>query len=148
MNTTSVTSFQLTKLFLKSISVNYMIWSEELYFYLKDFGVREKLCRRIARSRAMFAVGKLEHKRIDVFGHIQGIEHAFALYCAYIRHEKTRYDDFCAEVSKELCEGPLEKDVLRSLWKMRCPTDYELYKNKCASLRNALLQKYDSEFTY
>ncbi len=147
MNTIT-TSDQLTKLYLKSVVTNHRLWAEELYCYLKDFGVREKLCRRIARSKAMFALDRLAQKRIDIFSHIQSVEHAFALYCAYIRHEKTSYDEFCAEVSKYLCEGPLDKDILRTLWKLQRPDDYEIYKNKCVPLRNALLEKYDSKFAY
>lgn len=148
MNVIASTTDELTKVYRKSISAIYKIWAEELYIYLKEFGIDKSECKIIAICRASFVAETFGRMRHDAFAHIQSIEHAFAIYCAHIRHSETNYDDFCSEISKYLCDGPMDKVALRSLWKKNYRKDYDYYENKCNLLRKKLQRRYDLELVF
>jgi len=147
MNTIATKKDELTKIYRKSISANYKIWAEELYFYLKEFDIDKSECRIIAICKASFVAETFKRMRKGAFAHIQSLEYAFAIYCAHIRHSETNYDDFCAEVSKRFRED-IDKDTLLNLWQKCYRADYDYYKHKCAILRNKVQERYNVQLVY
>ena len=139
---------QLTSVYIRSICREVDNWGETLHTYLKKYGVREKLCRRIARSRAMCAIDHVE-KGLDyaAFGEIKGTEHAVRIYNAFIRHEKTGYDDFCEEVNVQLGFS-LDSITMKKLWRLQRPEEFEEYEKKCIFLSKNLKRDYDGHFTF
>lgn len=149
MNTLSSKCEELTWIYIKSISNNIKAWGDELHWYLKKYGVRYKLCQRIARRRAMYAIDCIERgKEISIFYKISGTKQAVDIYNAYIRHEKTNYDFFCEQVSSCMCGGSLDRIEIKKLWRLQCPAQFEKYEKNCIFIGKDLKRIYNGHFVY
>lgn len=151
MKTSSIKSEQLTTIYIKAISNNIDSWANELYIYLKKYGISEKKCRQIARRRAMYAIDCLEREQeINIFYNIIGTKHAVSIYNAFIRHEKTNYDRFCESVNASICKGsPLLDGIeMKKLWRLQCPAQFEKYEKACIFIGDDFRRISNGHFVY
>jgi len=151
MTTVSNKSDQLTNICIKAICNDINVWANELFIYLKKYGISKKKCRQIARRRAMYAIECLENgKIVNVFYKIEGTEAAVAIYNSYIRHWKTNYDIFCEEVNSVIYEKPplFNGIEIKKLWKQQHPEQFEKYEKNCIFIDERLKRVFEGHFTY
>ena len=124
------------KMYRRQLHASFRDFTDELSEKLSRYGIKEHICLRIARLRLLYAIDLLYEDRkvciTKIFPLGMSNQRAVNIYNSYIRHYRTGYDDFYHRSVKCLADGiHLDKEIVRHLWKVQMPDEYDRYEKQC-----------------
>ena len=124
------------KIYRRHLHASFRSFTDELSGKLSRYGINNRICLRIACLRLKYAIDLFyENREVcinDIFPSGMSYQRAVNIYNAYIRHYRTGYDDFYYRTVSSLADGTqLEKELVRHLWRVQKPDEFDMYEKKC-----------------
>ena len=126
----------INKIYRRQLHASFRLFTDELSEKLSRYGINNRICLRIARLRLKYAIDLFYENRevciTDIFPLGMSNQRAVNIYNAYIRHYRTEYDDFYYRTVNSVANGvQLEKEMVRHLWRVQKPNEFDIYEKKC-----------------